>query len=315
MAQPTNAYDTYDQIGTREDLSDVITNISPVDTPCFSMFGTATAKNTYFEWQTETLAAASGSNAVIEGDEATWEAAVATTRLGNYTQIFDKTATVTGSVDFTDRAGRGKEMDHQVAKKTKELKRDYETSLCANTAQVAGNATTARVTAGIVSWIATNESLPSAGSPAAPTGDGTDTRTEGTQEAFTEARLKSALKQAWDSGGEPDVVVLGSFNKQVMSGFAGNSTKTQEHSKTLSTSVDVYESDFGKIQVVPNRFSPAKHVLILQKDMWKIHWGRKTFSEVKASTGDYQRKQIIGEWGLACMNEAANAIVADCTTS
>jgi len=80
MAQPTNLYDTYDTTGIREDLADVIYNIAPSDTPILSAIPRAVASSTSHEWQTDTLAAP-GANAVIEGDEATTDAMVATARV------------------------------------------------------------------------------------------------------------------------------------------------------------------------------------------------------------------------------------------
>ena len=157
MAQPTNTFDTYDSVGEREDLSDVIYSISPTDTPFLSSAAKTQATAVVHEWQTDALAAASSSNAVIEGDEATLDASVATVRLSNSSQIMDKTVVITGTQESVDKAGRASEIAYQIAKKAKELKRDMEATITGNIAEVAGNATTARKMGTLGSWVISND--------------------------------------------------------------------------------------------------------------------------------------------------------------
>lgn len=315
MTQPTNTYSTYDAVGNREDLSDFITNISPTKTPFQSMISTVSATSTKNEWQTDSLAAASGTNAVIEGDDATTDASTATTRLFNYTQILDKVPRVTGTQRAMDSAGRADEMDYQILKRTKEIKRDLETSLLANNAQVAGNDTTARELGGIESWIATNDDF-GAGAGASPTGDGTDARTDGTQRAFTESQLKSVIASCFDAGGEPDTISVGSFNKQALSAFSGGSTRNIDATaKTLVNAVDVYVSDFGTMQVVPNRFQRSRSALVLEMDKWQMADLRPFQRFDLAKTGDTDRVQLVMETTLVSLNEAASGGVFDLTTS
>ena len=272
------------------------------------------ATATYTEWQTDALAAASATNAVIEGDDATTDASTATTRLGNYTQISDKVARVTGTQRAVDSAGRSDEMAYQVMKRAEELKRDVESALLANNAQVAGNDTTARETGGIGSWIATNDDLGSGG--ASPTGDGTDARTDGTQRAFAEADLKTVLAACWDQGGEPDTIMVGSFNKQALSGFSGGATRTIESGeKKLVNAIDVYVGDFQDLVVIPNRFQRARDALVLEMDKWKFATLRDFQKAPLAKTGDTDREQILVEYALVSSNEAASGMVADLTTS
>ena len=315
MALPTNTQSTYATNGIREDLTDIIHDISPTDTPFYSMTSKGSATAIKHEWQTDALAAASATNAVLEGDEATTDAHVATVRLNNYCQISDKVARVTGTVDAVNKAGRGKEMAYQIGKKVKELKRDIESSMLANNATVAGDATTARESAGVPAWLATNTSAGSGGSD--PTGDGTDARTDGTQRAFTEALLKTVLQSCWDEGGDPDCIMVGSKNKQTFSGFTGRATNGAEEaaaSKRITASVDVYVSDFGELKVMANRFQRARDALILQKDMWKMCLLRPVKQTPLAKTGDSERRQIVAEWTLEACNEKASGIVADLTT-
>lgn len=314
MALVTDGFTTYASVGNREHLSDMIHNISPTDTPFLSSIEKIKTTSTKHEWQTDALAAASGTNAVLEGDEATTDAAVATVRRYNYTQISDKVAAVTGTEQVINKAGRKDQMAYEMAKRAKELKRDVETTLFGNVASVAGNATTARKIAGMEAWIATNDDFGASG--ASPTGDGTDTRTDGTQRAFTETQVKNALNLSWTEGGNPDTIYVGGFNKQVMSGFSGNATRViGAGEKALQASIDVYKSDFGDIKVVASRFSRSRSALIVDSSKWKFATLRDFQVEDLARSGDYVRKQLLVEYTLEASNQKASAGIFDLTTS
>jgi hypothetical protein len=316
MSLPNNAFATYSAIGNREDLSDVIYRIDPTDTPFISMCEREKATAVNHEWQTQALAAVDPANAVLEGDDAVTDAVTVTVRLGNICQISDKVARVTGTQNAVEHAGRDDEMAYQEMLKGLELKRDMETILCGtNQAKNAGAAATARVTASVLSWIKTNTSKAGSDPSAA---DGTGTRTDGTQRAFTEAQLKSVLQSAWNSGGKPNKIMVGGFNKQVFSTFTGRSTPMEEaKSKKIIASVDAYESDFGVLSVVANRFSRSRDCLVLQDDMWALAYlpGRKMVSIPLAKTGDSERRQMLSEYCLVSRNEKASAGVFDLTTS
>lgn len=314
MALPTNTFATYESIGNREDLTDIIYNIAPFVTPYLSSVGTAEAKAKLHEWQTDSLAAASGTNAQLEGDDASTDATVATVRLGNYAQISTKTPRVTGTQQAIVKAGRSDELAYQIAKRARELKRDMETSLLANTARAAGSDAVASVCAGIVTCLKTNESVGAGG--VAPVTILTTTRTDGTQRAFTESLLLPVLKAVFDAGGDPDTIMVGSFNKQKFSGFTGNATKmVNVEEKKLTASVDVYESDYGVLKVVPNRFQRSRDALVLQLDMWAVAYLRSFHTKELARTGDSERQQLIVEYTQEARQEAASGIVADLTTS
>ena len=318
MAQITNTYSQYDAKGEREDLSDIIYSISPTDTPFMSNVGKNKATAVYHEWQTDALAAAASNNHQIEGDEVAFNAMVATTRVGNRTQISRKAVIVSGTLEAVSKAGRNNEMAYQISKASKELKRDMETTLLLNQAPVTGNDTTARKLAGIETWIATNTNKASAGSPtpADPTGDGTDVRVVGTQRAFTEAQLKDVVKKCWDSGGDPSMIMLGSFNKQKLSGFTGGSTRFDPaENKRLVASVDIYESDFGALTAVPNRFQQARSAYVLQPDMWAVSFLRDFQLADLAQSGDAQKKFLLAEYTLESRNQAASGGIFDLTTS
>ncbi len=318
MALPTNTFATYEAVGNREDLSDVIYRIDPTDTPFMTGAERTKATAVNHEWQTQALAAVDTGNYVLEGDDATTDAATPTVRLGNVCQISDKVARVTGTQQAVRQAGRDDELAYQEMLKGLELKRDMETLLVGvNIAKVTGSDSTARKTASILSWIKSNTSKGAGGAdPAAA--DGTGTRTDGTQRAFTEANLKAVLQSVWNSGGKPDTIMLGGFNKQVMSTFTGRATPTEEtKSKKIIAAVDAYELDFGTVKVVPNRFQRARDVLVLEMDKWAVAYlsGRKMLSIPLAKTGDSDRRQMLSEYALEARNEKASGGVFDNTTS
>ena len=314
MAQPADTFSTYDAIGNREDLSNVIYDISPTETPFMSGIARTPATATLHEWQTDALDTASATNAVIEGDDATTTAGTPSVRLGNRCQISDKVPRVTGTQRVVDSAGRGDEFDYQILKAGKALKRDMESSLLANNAAVTGNDTTARELGGIESWIATNDDFGATG--ASPTGDGTDARTDGTQRAFAESDLKEVLADCFDSGGDPNMIMVGSFNKQAMSAFSGNATRqTDSTDQKLVTAIKIYVSDFGELQVQTNRFQRSRSALVLDMDMWAMATLREFTQTPLAKTGDSDRVQILSEYTLESRNEAASGGVFDLTTS
>jgi hypothetical protein len=320
MALPTNTFATYAAVGNREDLSDMIYRIDPTDTPFMTGAEREKATAVNHEWQTQALASVDTANAVLEGDDATTDAATATVRLGNICQISDKVARVTGTQQAVEHAGRDNELAYQEMLKGLELKRDMESILVGtNQAKDTGNSTTARKTASILSWIKTNTSKGTAGGAADPSAaDGTGTRTDGTQLAFTEARLKTVLSAIWVSGGKPDVIYTGAFNKQVFSTFTGRATPMEDtKSKKIVASVDAYESDFGKLKVVANRFQRTRDVLVLESDKWAVAYlnGRKMVSIPLAKTGDSDRRQMLSEYSLVARNEKSSGGVFDNTTS
>ena len=320
MSLPASTLATYQAIGNREDLADVIYRIDPVDTPFMTGAEKEKASSVNHEWQTQALAAAA-TNAQLEGDDPTTNATTPTVRLGNIMQISYKVARVSGTQQAVDHAGRDNELAYQEMLKGLELKRDMELVLCGtNQAKVTGDTTTARQTASVLSWIKSNTNKATAGTagvdPAAA--DGTGSRTDGTQIAFTEARLKDVLNKIWVNGGKPNRVMTGAFNKQVFSTFTGRSSPIEEaKSKKIVASVDAYESDFGVVKVLANRFSRARDVLVLEDDKWAIAFlnGRNMISIPLAKTGDSDRRQILSEYGLVSRNEKSSGGVFDNTTS
>jgi len=312
MAQPTNLYDTYDTTGIREDLVDVIYNISPEDTPILSAIPRAIAKQTKHEWQIDSLAAAA-SNAVIEGDDATIDAATATARKQNFTQIMDKVIAVSGTQSSVDAAGRADEMAYQIAKKSKELKKDMEFALIKGQVQAVGSATAARALGSIPTWLATNGDAGTSGSLS--TGAGADLPNSGTDRDLTETILKTVIQEVYSSGGDLDLLVVPPTVKQVISGFNANTTRFgPAESKVEYAAIDVYSSDFGDIQVVPNRVMATTSeslCFLLQSDMAATAYLRDFQVGDLAKTGDSEKKQLLVEYTLEMRNEAAHGIILD----
>jgi hypothetical protein len=316
MAVPTNTLQTYQAIGNREDLANAIYDVSPTETPFLSGIAKTSAKSTNHEWQTDALAAASAVNIAVEGDDATASATTATVRLGNYTQISTKTAQVSGTQSAVDTAGRADEMAYQIMKRSKELKRDVESSLLANNAKVAGNASTGRECAGIESWLKTNFGAMGTGT-APSTADGLAVNTVGTLVAVTEAKLKTVLASCYTNGGNPDTIMVGAFVKQAMSAFVGNASVVRDvgKPKTLVNAIDVYSSDFGDLAIIPNRFQVQTSALILEMDMWCMATLRDFQPNQLAITGDSNSKQILVEYTLEAKNEKSSGIIVGCAVS
>jgi hypothetical protein len=320
MTIPVNAQTTYPTVGNREDLSDEIWRISPTETPFFSACEKVKASAVNHEWQTQALEAVNTGNAQLEGDTFALGAVTPTVRLGNIHQISNKVAGVSRTQQAVDPAGRANELDYQKMLKGMALKIDIDSILCGtNQAKVTGGTTTPRKTASILSWLVTNTSKGTAGGAADPAAaDGTGTRTDGTQIAFTEARLKGVLSSIWTQGGKPNTVFAGAFNKQMFSTFTGRSTPMEEaKSKKIVASVDAYESDFGKLKVVPSRNQRARDVLVLETAKWAIAHlpGSAMVSFPLAKVSDTDQAAVLSEYCLEARNEKASGGIFDCTTS
>ncbi len=306
-------YTAHSAIGQREDLTDVIYNISPTETPFMSSIGKTKATAVYHEWQTDSLAAATTANAAVEGADATSATLSPTVRLGNYTQIVQKTIQVSGTLDAVNKAGRKSEKAYQLAKASAELKRDLETILLSNQGRSAGSSTTARQMGSLLSWIKTNSDVGSGG--ADPATIGVSTRTDGTQRTFTETLLKTVVAEVFTSGGSPKILMVGAAGKQKVSTFAGIAAQRFQAPSNKPTTIigaaDVYMSDFGTMSVVPNRFMRTRDALILDPEYAALAYLRPFQTNELAKAGDSEKTQILAEVTLEAKNEAAHGIVAD----
>ena len=322
MSILTTTWTAHAAKGIREDLSDIISNISPTKTPFMSRAGKMKASSTLVEWQTDALTTAVTSNHAIEGNDlaGAYTSPDATARVGNYCEIAVKTLSISGTVEAVNKAGRRSELLYQIQKKGLELKRDMESALLSNKAGAAGNTSTARQLAGLGAWVKTNDYVStSGGSPTYTSGVPAAARTEGTQVAFSETNLKTVIAACYASGAEPNVIMVGPFNKQALSAFTGIATTTFDMSRatpaTIIGSANVYVSDFGTFEVVPNRFQRDRDGWLLDFDYLAVASLRPYTLEKMAKTGDAENRMLLSEFTLVVKNEAALGLVADLTTS
>jgi hypothetical protein len=312
-------YTKYDAVGQREDLTDVIYNISPTDTPVMSSIGKTKATAVNHEWQTDSLAAATTANALVEGADATSATLSPTTRYGNLTQIVGKTVQVSGTLEAVDKAGRKSEKAYQLAKASAEIKRDIETIINANQAKVAGDgSSTARKMSSLLSFIKTNTSV-GAGTTTAgadPTTIGVSARVDAdTTRTFTETMLKEVIREVFASGGTPSVLMVSPALKQTVSAFTGlAATRYQapvSGQATILAGADVYQSDFGQVSIVPNRFMRTRDALVLDPEYAALAYLRPFQTIELAKAGDSEKTQILAELTLEVKNEAAHGGVFD----
>jgi hypothetical protein len=313
MATPANAVSTALIKGQREDLIDVIYNIDPYDTPFVSATPTGKADAIIHQWQTDELRAP-GANAVIEGEDATINAGTFTTMLNNYCQISDETIQVTGTTDAVKKAGRKNELAYQLAKKGKELRMDIEyTMVGAPQAKLTRNSTTAGLCGNIFSYYTTNGSV-GAGAGVAPVGDGSNVGTAGTPRALTEDILLAASQKILENGGKANTIHCGVKQKNLISKtFKGRATEVSLDASTskVSTTVDVYETDWGMYKIVPNRHIAASVVFMFDPSMHSINYLRAFQQFPLAKTGDSEKRQLLAEYTLRVNNEKSGALIRD----
>ena len=320
MAIVTNTFTTFDAKGIREDLSNIITNIAPEETPYMSNVGRESISNSLFEWQTDTLASAA-ANKQFEGDDVTsFDSVTATVRLQNYAQISRKTIVLSATEETVNKAGRRSELAYQIAKRSAELKRDQEFSMLNGAVAAAGNTTTARGTASLQAFIKTNYDMQTNGANPTYTTVPTGARSDGNVRTFTETILKNVIQQVWTSGGTPKILMTGPVNKQRVSGFSGIASARYnlnggDRPATIIGAADIYVSDFGQVQVVPNRFQRERDAFVIDPDYAKVTMLRPYQQVELAKTGDAEKRMLIVEWGHKVLAENAHGIAADLVTS
>jgi hypothetical protein len=315
MAVPAQTVQNVARVGVREDLSDRIAELFPDDTPFMNAIGTSTARNTYTEWQTDSLVAANHDNKTVQGDDLANESRPNTTRVGTHTQIFKKVIGVSTTVEWTDKAGRRSEMARETMKAGREIRTDMEKRYLGNYASVAATASVAGETAGALAWLTSNVSRGATGANGGFSAGIVAAATNGTQRAYTEALLKPVLQSIWDNGGNPKMVITNGTQKQVAAGFAGlaeqRKTNTGAGRLTIVAGADIYVSDFGEVQFVPDRFASNRDALIVDPEYWDNAIGESLKVRNLAVTGLSDRKALYAECALRCLNQAASGVVAD----
>lgn len=311
-------YQTYTAIGQREDLSDVIYNISPTETPFMSSVGKSKATAVYHEWQTDSLAAVNVSNAAVEGATASDATMSPTSRVGNRTQISQKTVKISGTLEAVNKAGRKSEKAYQLAKASSEIKRDMEAILLSNQVAASGNSTTARTLGGLQTWLNSNYS---GGTNGTAGSGGTTARVTGTDRSFTATLLNTVMQSAYTNGGSPTMLLVTPAQKVVASTFTGIATRYRDvpanQQAQIINAADVYVSDFGIIQIVPDRFIPNSDsddtAFLLDTEMAAVAYLRPFQTVELAQTGDAELTQLLVEYTLEVKNEAAHGIISDLT--
>jgi len=349
MTQPSGTLDRYDLNGdgdmVREDLTDIIYNISPTEVPFQQNIGRGKAFSDYHEWVIDALAAANASNAHIDGDDFSGDTLLPGNRVGNYCQIAKKDIVVSRRANIVRKAGRKSELAYQLAKAGRELRRDVEAILLSNQAGRAGNATLAPLTAGLPAWIGAFDdttnfeidtgyvsrgSLGADGSlsgTADQSGYPDTAATDGTHRALTEDGLLSIIKACYKNGADPTMILCGPTVKQLISKYLFGSsarvaTPYQDHGSRARSgvgvvgAVDVYVSDFGAIDIVPDRFvrshtSDECDLFVLDPEMLEVSYldGYKT--ETVAKTGDAEKRQVIVDFCLTVKHPVAHGVYAD----
>jgi hypothetical protein len=310
-------YQTYTAIGMREDLSNVIYNISPTDTPFMNSVGKTSATAVNHEWQTDSLAAVA-TNALVEGAAGSDITVSPTTRLGNLTQISGKTVKISGTLDTVNKAGRKSEKAYQLAKVSSEIKRDMEAALLGNTVKSNGNSSTARVLGGLQTWLKTNYS----GGTDGTAGElGTTARVTGTDRDFTSTILNTVIQSTYTAGGAPTLLLVTPKQKVVASTFTGIATRFRDvpaaQQAQIVAAADVYVGDFGVLQIVPDRFIPNTDnddvAFLLDPEMAAVAYLRPFQTLELAKVGDSETTQLLVEYTLEVKNQAAHGIIADLT--
>ena len=308
-----NMVNSYDQVGRKEDVSDVITNISPTATPYQTMIGRESIHNIVFSWQEDSLVSATAGNAVVEGAAAPNATFNPTVLRTSNTQILQKTATVSGTADVISLYGRDKEMAYQLTMRSKEIKRDLEMSLVGvNAASATGNDTTARTLAPYFKLV----DVTAAGNVwyVGSAGFGGSTGTAG---PLTEAIILSVSQQLYTNGVDPTTLMVKPSDALVISSWQRGTTafpRTQfmdNGQKNIVNVVDKYVSPYGELNVVMNRFQLSNTAYIFDPSYWKLCPLRNWFRYTLGKVGDSTQVQIIGEFGHKHKNYLASGAVTN----
>lgn len=328
MAAPVGASKSYDLRGTahtsaatgplKESLADIVYDISPMDTTFLTNAGRGTAKSTIHEWMTDSLVAASATNAAIEGDDFSANVRGNPARLKNFCQISRKDIVVSGTSRKVDLAGIREILAYHTARAAKEIKRDMEAGMLANNAASAGTSTTPRVSAGVPNWIysgqhykASSQTLQTTTAPVNGIADASGASWTNSATAYAETDLRDMLRLAWSTGGEVDTVLCDAVAFNRFSNFTGVATRFRDVASRQPAQVigysDVYVSPYGTVQLKLSRYMPTSTAYALQMDMWEVAYLRPFDTVEIAKAGDHDRRLMLAEWTLVAKNPLANS--------
>lgn len=314
MSVPANTVQNVGRVGVREDLSDRIAELFPDDTPFQRAIGTSTINNTYTEWQTDSLVAANPANASVQGFDLANESRPNTVRVGTHTQIFTKRIGVSTTVEWTNKAGRRSEMARETMKAGREIRTDMEACFLSNRPSVAATASVAGNTAGALAWMTSNVSRGATGANGGFSAGIVAAATNGTLRTYGEGQIKTVVQSAWTNGGNPTMVFTNGALKQAAAAFPGLAQQRREAGNgrlTIVAGADIYVSDFGELQFIPDRFASARDALVVDPEYFDVGIGQALKVDPLAKNGLSDRRMMSAEVALRCLNQAASAVVAD----
>lgn len=320
---PSNLYDSYEDVGIKEDFSDFVYNISPVETPLLSAIAQTRASNRVHYWQTDALPTVDGTTGVTaEGLDPDLTAKAAPNLRGNYSQINAVAFGVSGSDEIFEKYGRAGSLAYQSAIFARWLKRQVEMGISGiNQAAVIGDGTgTARKSASLSAWLTTNVSRGALGSnPTLSGGIPNAGATDGTQRAISTTLVNDVMTLAFNSGGKPNLFLMGPAQRTAFSALDGIAPRRVDASERRIYGVaDVYMSNFGELVIVPTRHirqtsSRDREAYVIDPDLVAFAVARPWQQFDLAKTGDSYRREMLVEWTLEMRNEAGHAVVADLT--
>jgi hypothetical protein len=319
MTVPTGTLVRSAVVGEREDLEDTIYRVAQEDRPITSMIGKVKVKSVLHDWQIDTLASRDPDNAAYEGDDiSTYDTNSQPTRVGVFCQIFENNGSISGTADSLNLAGRETELQRQKTKKGIELLNDMESRLAANKASVAETpASVTRKTAGLLAWIATNDSLGATGTSGGWSSGGVVTAAgNGTQRTLTEALLKGVLVTGFTNGARYKAVFMSGTHKQIASGFTGIAdiriAAKESEQATIVAGADRYQSDFGPLDFIPHP-DLTRDVLGIDPEGFAIGTLRGVGTKMLAPQGDNIKWQTLCEKCFISKNEKKGFVIRDLT--
>lgn len=286
---------TYDDASRREDLVDVLGDVTPDETPLFTLLGKTKAKGTYHEWVEDYITPPTSVTYSAEGAAAAYSDLTQPARRGNFTAIISETFRVSGTERAVDVAASGDPLSYQKGKALRTWKMKSEFSVLQGAA-ASGSSGVAREMAGIQNVVTTVATALNSGS------------------SLSESIFNDMCEKSWDQAGTSsfDLVVAPGGLRRKLSSFTAGATKNVDASdKRLTRPIEIYESDFGIKKILPaHRYvlnsAGTSRIIGLREDTFKIAWLRPVFTEMLAKDGDRENGQIVGEWTLQYKAERAS---------
>lgn len=289
MAQSFNF--TYDDNAIREDLLDLIVNIDPEEDQLYVGLAKHKASQPYHQWLTDTLATVA-TVAKTEGFDPSYAARTNPSRVANYTQILSAEFQITDSERNSNTAGFKDRYTYEMQKAMLEWRRYAEYAIVRGSL-ISGNGSAARQMAGVfaqITTLATNQASVS----------------------LSENMLNNYLQNAWNQGGNVDMVLVGGTLKRRISGFTNTNTRfVDATTASVNNTINIYESDFGRVEIHKHRYVTVSgdtnlQLVGLQKDKWAVaHLDEPHYQEIPR-TGYSSKGMIVGELTLEGLNQKSS---------